>query len=70
MENPAIETFKKQLADAVESLRSDFVQNDFWRGMDLDFISALQMSLGIDYDMATKLNEISLTYRWKKHPEG
>lgn len=58
--NEEINRFKHDMAKAINALRTDFVNNEDYRGLDLDFLSVLEMVLDISRKSATKLNEIAL----------
>lgn len=50
------ESFKAKIIEAVNELRSDFVSNPEYRGLDLDFVSVIEMTIGIDRKAAEKIN--------------
>jgi hypothetical protein len=58
--NDVTTVFTTSVGKAVNALRDDFVKDDFWGGMDLDFITVLEMVLGIDRKSATSINDLGV----------
>ena len=53
--------WKKEFITTFEKMRSDFVNNDSYRGLDLNFKTLFQMATGLSDSTFEEINNLAIT---------